>query len=208
MHGDDAELPAESAQPRRGRASCLAASRSGCLSMARMTIPRSPLRSATKPAHAGRWSGLLRQKRTVGTLPANRKSAGTIRSGNNSRDTKKGEPVAASPLITPMVPLAECNGTLPSLLLGLPSTVLSPASPKSNRDRAQRNLLLAQFRFQSFKKCFRVKCKTIFVPGDFKRCSPRRMFCSLQCFEAHWRERLSGHLTGPVERDPILPKKR
>jgi len=53
---------------------------------------------------------------------------------------------------------------------------------------------LAQFQFQPFKKCFHVKCSIIFVPGDFKPSSPRRMFCSLECFEAHWREKLSRYL--------------
>jgi hypothetical protein len=54
--------------------------------------------------------------------------------------------------------------------------------------------LLAQFGFQPFKKCFYVKCSTIFVPADFKPSSPRRMFCSTNCFEAHWREKLFRYL--------------
>lgn len=53
---------------------------------------------------------------------------------------------------------------------------------------------LAQFRFQPFKKCFRVKCLTILVPGEFKPSSPRRMFCSMKCFEEHWRQKLSWYL--------------
>jgi hypothetical protein len=31
----------------------------------------------------------------------------------------------------------------------------------------------------------------IFVPGDFKPSSPRRMFCSSDCFAEHWREKLA-----------------
>ena len=54
--------------------------------------------------------------------------------------------------------------------------------------------LLAQFGFQPFKKCFYGKCSTIFVPGDFKPSSPRRMFCSTKCFEAHWRQKLFRYL--------------
>lgn len=53
---------------------------------------------------------------------------------------------------------------------------------------------LAQFQFQPFKKCFYLNCSMIFVPSDFKPSSPRRMFCSLECFEAHWREKLSRYL--------------
>jgi len=48
-----------------------------------------------------------------------------------------------------------------------------------------------RFRFQPFKKCFNSKCTTIFVPGDFKPSSPRRMFCSSDCFAEHWREQLA-----------------
>jgi hypothetical protein len=32
------------------------------------------------------------------------------------------------------------------------------------------------------------------VPGDFKPSSPRRMFCSTKCFEAHWRQKLFRYL--------------
>jgi len=41
-----------------------------------------------------------------------------------------------------------------------------------------------------FKKCFRLKCRVVFVPHDFKPGSPRRVFCSMACFEAHWHERI------------------
>ncbi|HEY2115036.1 MAG TPA: hypothetical protein VGJ51_08085 [Candidatus Angelobacter sp.] len=32
------------------------------------------------------------------------------------------------------------------------------------------------------------------MPADFKPSSPRRMFCSTNCFEAHWREKLFRYL--------------
>jgi hypothetical protein len=59
--------------------------------------------------------------------------------------------------------------------------------------------LVEHFRFQPFKKCFRPLCSTIFVPGDFKSSSPRRMFCSLECFESHWHEKLSSYLNAAPE---------
>lgn len=61
--------------------------------------------------------------------------------------------------------------------------------------------LLAQFGFQPFKKCFYGKCSTIFVPGDFKPSSPRRMFCSMKCFEAHWRQKLFRYLEKTLAQD-------
>jgi hypothetical protein len=73
------------------------------------------------------------------------------------------------------------------------NTSLSGRARKGKRDRFKRGLL-AQFGFQPFKKCFYVKCSTIFVPADFKPSSPRRMFCSMNCFEAHWREKLFRYL--------------
>lgn len=48
-----------------------------------------------------------------------------------------------------------------------------------------------QFRFQPFKKCFKSNCTNLFVPGDFRPSSPRRMFCSTDCFTEHWREQLA-----------------
>jgi hypothetical protein len=64
---------------------------------------------------------------------------------------------------------------------------------KEKRDPFKHELLM-QFGFQPFKKCFYGKCSTIFVPGDFKPSSPRRMFCSTQCFEDHWRQKLFRYL--------------
>lgn len=63
-----------------------------------------------------------------------------------------------------------------------------PKNPRRN--------MVAQFRFQTFKKCFYGKCSTVLVPGDFRPCSPRRMFCSQECFETHWKEKLYAH--GPA----------
>lgn len=97
----------------------------------------------------------------------------------------------------------------PSILADLsgqkvsPSTQVceKPATRPSRSGRTRREKpdpfkyqLLAQFGFQPFKKCFYGKCTTIFVPGDFKPSSPRRMFCSTKCFEAHWRQKLFRYL--------------
>jgi hypothetical protein len=73
------------------------------------------------------------------------------------------------------------------------NTSLSGRTRKKKHDPFKHRLL-AQFGFQPFKKCFYVKCSTIFVPADFKPSSPRRMFCSTNCFEAHWREKLFRYL--------------
>ena len=73
------------------------------------------------------------------------------------------------------------------------NTSLSGRTRKKKYDPFKR-CLLAQFGFQPFKKCFYVKCSTIFVPADFKPSSPRRMFCSTKCFEVHWREKLFRYL--------------
>lgn len=68
--------------------------------------------------------------------------------------------------------------------------------PHKRVPRNRRRSIVAEFRFQTFKKCFYTKCSTVLVPGDFRPCSPRRMFCSLECFEAHWKEKLYAH--GPA----------
>lgn len=166
-------------------------------------VARNGLRSKTKPVRSGRWGSLMRRKRMPGTAQQKKNSPGRIQPKNSSRDTKKTESiailqgiVAATTPSEPIASLAERGGTLASFFLSVSVPTATPGPTKQKRDRAQRNLWLAQFRFQSFKKCFYGKCATIFVPSDFKRCGPRRMFCSLQCFEAHWRERLSGNLYG------------
>lgn len=96
----------------------------------------------------------------------------------------------------------------PSILTDLSGQEVSPSTQvceklatKTSRGRMKREKpdpfkyqLLAQFGFQPFKKCFYGKCTTIFVPGDFKPSSPRRMFCSTKCFEAHWRQKLFRYL--------------
>ena len=51
-----------------------------------------------------------------------------------------------------------------------------------------------------FKKCFRAQCSIIFVPRDFKCGSPRRMFCSLKCFDTHWRQMLLRYFGGRSRR--------
>jgi len=96
----------------------------------------------------------------------------------------------------------------PSILSHLSPQKASPSAPvsekpatRTSRGRTKREKpdpfkyqLLSQFGFQPFKKCFYGKCTTIFVPGDFKPSSPRRMFCSTKCFEAHWRQKLFRYL--------------
>ena len=103
------------------------------------------------------------------------------------------QPLLVGPLIFPPQ-TANGNGKLllpvPPAFPVLPATnVLTTRRARKNAKRSQ----VAQFRFQPFKKCFYVNCSTVLVPGDFKPCSPRRMFCSQQCFEAHWREKLYAH---------------
>ena len=75
-----------------------------------------------------------------------------------------------------------------------PGQKIQPFRPRTSINQRSRtdkdSFLIAQFRFQTFKKCFYAKCHTIFVPGDFKASSPRRMFCSVECFDTHWREKL------------------
>ena len=84
----------------------------------------------------------------------------------------------------PSAPICERPGT---------NTSRSGRARKEKHDPVKYRLL-AQFGFQPFKKCFYGKCSTIFVPGDFKPSSPRRMFCSTKCFEAHWRQKLFRYL--------------
>ena len=158
--------------------------------MAKMMMLRKQMHSD----NGSRWSNLLPRKQSPGTLPPPKaKLAVLTRPGKNSKESLKRESqiaVSATPPAT--AKFSRGNGcALP------PVSVLSlvPAPAKRRpRDRTQRKILLKQFRFQSFKKCFRLKCDTIIVPGDFKPCSPRRMFCSQECFEAHWKEKLAGNL--------------
>lgn len=75
----------------------------------------------------------------------------------------------------------EGQGVLPQLL------------PRERSAPARKALAgtLGDFIFQPFKRCFNSKCRIVFVPGDFKPSSPRRMFCSSDCFAEHWREQLA-----------------
>lgn len=70
------------------------------------------------------------------------------------------------------------------------ATSLAGAKQKVLSREAKRKGI-SQFRFQPFKKCFRSNCTNLFVPGDFRPSSPRRMFCSSDCFADHWREQLA-----------------
>jgi hypothetical protein len=81
-----------------------------------------------------------------------------------------------------------------------PNAAVLTVTVRTTADHDQENCeLVEHFRFQPFKKCFRPLCSTIFVPGDFKSSSPRRMFCSLECFESHWHEKLSSYLNAAPE---------
>ena len=73
--------------------------------------------------------------------------------------------------------------------------------PRKEKPDPFKHDLLTQFGFQPFKKCFYGNCSTVFVPGDFKPSSPRRMFCSTPCFEAHWRQKLFRYLEKTVAQD-------
>lgn len=106
------------------------------------------------------------------------------------------QPLLVCPLILPPQ-IANGNGKflLPAPLVPAVAPATNGLTTRRARKNAKRSQV-AQFRFQPFKKCFNVNCSTVLVPGDFKPCSPRRMFCSQQCFEAHWREKLYAH--GPA----------
>jgi hypothetical protein len=102
-----------------------------------------------------------------------------------------------STLIYPSTPVADVvrQERQPSMSL-CEQPVKAPSRGRVKREKPDpfKYQLLAQFGFQPFKKCFYGKCTTIFVPGDFKPSSPRRMFCSTKCFEAHWRQKLFRYL--------------
>ena len=103
------------------------------------------------------------------------------------------QPLIVGPLI---LPPQTTNGNGKLLLPAPPAPPVLPATNGHTTRRARKNAKrsqVAQFRFQPFKKCFYVNCSTVLVPADFKPCSPRRMFCSQECFETHWREKLYAH---------------
>jgi len=78
-----------------------------------------------------------------------------------------------------------------SVSAALQKKLAVPILLRKRRSVRPRKPMLASFKFQPFKKCFNPKCKVLFVPGDFKPSSPRRMFCSSDCFAEHWREQLA-----------------
>jgi hypothetical protein len=113
----------------------------------------------------------------------------------NGKDRRLTAPVSA--LIYPSILIADLADQMqtsaPIRERASTNTSRSGRTRKEKQDPFKHRLL-AQFGFQPFKKCFYGKCSTIFVPGDFKPSSPRRMFCSTQCFEAHWRQKLFRYL--------------
>ena len=126
----------------------------------------------------------------------------TENSLRNGKDSRLNAPMPA--LVYPSILIAvagQIHGTSePSC--ERPRTKTSRAGrPRKEKPDPFKHDLLAQFGFQPFKKCFYGKCSTIFVPGDFKPSSPRRMFCSTQCFEAHWRQKLFRYLEKIVAQD-------
>lgn len=83
-----------------------------------------------------------------------------------------------------------------SVSAALQKKLAAPILLRKRRSARSRKPILASFKFQPFKKCFNPKCKILFVPGDFKPSSPRRMFCSSDCFAEHWREQLAVVFSG------------
>lgn len=113
------------------------------------------------------------------------------------------------PVLAPVILLPQTTNGNGASLAPVETAVSSSPAPdrvvsRRMRKKAKRSHV-AQFRFQPFKKCFNVKCSTVLVPGDFKPCSPRRMFCSQQCFEAHWHEKLYAHGPATERKIPTRP---
>jgi hypothetical protein len=82
----------------------------------------------------------------------------------------------------------ESTGAMAENLL---STASIAGRTRKSVTRETKRKGITQFRFQPFKKCFKSNCTNLFVPGDFRPSSPRRMFCSTDCFTEHWREQLA-----------------
>jgi len=122
---------------------------------------------------------------------------------SNGKDCCLTAPVPA--LVYPSILIPDLAGQIRRTLAPIcerPRTKTSRAGrPRKEKRDPFKHHLLAQFGFQPFKKCFYGKCSTIFVPGDFKPSSPRRMFCSTQCFEAHWRQKLFRYLEKTLAQD-------
>ena len=113
------------------------------------------------------------------------------------------------PLLAPVIFLPQTtNGNGTSLASVQTAVAAISATDRLTSRRMRKNAKrsqVAQFRFQPFKMCFYVKCSTVLVPGDFKPCSPRRMFCSQECFETHWREKLYAH--GPATEGKVASRR-
>lgn len=126
--------------------------------------------------------------------------------GSNSQPgqavTKRGSAVQSqpSPVVEPFrpaPPVSNGNGRFLSLVPSAACAACETDQQTSRRvQKNRRRATVAEYRFQPFKKCFYTKCSTVLVPGDFRPCSPRRMFCSQECFETHWKEKLYAH--GPA----------
>ena len=118
--------------------------------------------------------------------------------GNSLHNGKNFYMAKVSTLIYPSTLMAELaeKESCPSTHICEKAATTTSRSGRKRREKRDpfKYQLLSQFGFQPFKKCFYGKCTTIFVPGDFKPSSPRRMFCSTKCFEAHWRQKLFRYL--------------
>jgi hypothetical protein len=118
--------------------------------------------------------------------------------GNSLHNGKNLYMAKVSTLIYPSTLMAELaeKERRPSTPICEKAATTTSRSGRTRREKRDpfKYQLLSQFGFQPFKKCFYGKCTTIFVPGDFKPSSPRRMFCSTKCFEAHWRQKLFRYL--------------
>lgn len=127
----------------------------------------------------------------------------TENSLRNGKDCCLTTPVSA--LVYPSILIADLAGQTHSTSAQICEKTRTKTSrsgrPRKEKPDPFKHELLAQFGFQPFKKCFYGKCSTIFVPGDFKPSSPRRMFCSTQCFEAHWRQKLFRYLEKTLAQD-------
>jgi hypothetical protein len=137
---------------------------------------------------------------TVLQKPGHTVTEGSLRNG---KDCCPNAPVPA--LAYPSILITDLAGQTHSTSAQICERTATKTSrsgrPRKEKPDPFKHDLLTQFGFQPFKKCFYGKCSTIFVPGDFKPSSPRRMFCSTQCFEAHWRQKLFRYLEKTLGQD-------
>jgi len=121
----------------------------------------------------------------------------------NGKDCCLTAPVPA--LIYPSILISDLAGQIPRTSAPIceraPTKTSRSGRPRKAKQDPFKRRLLAQFGFQPFKKCFYGQCSTIFVPGDFKPSSPRRMFCSTKCFEVHWRQKVFRYLEKTLTQD-------